>query len=226
MTATQTQYIHNVALSAGGLILLGKHMALSLGIQMSYQSGFFFTLKVRKVRVKVRVFGVQKSVSAKCLFPWSLAKGVYTMLITARQISLYITVHQSSSAVTFSSHSLVVMNFYQGLVLASQTKRMWKVHVLRELNNEATACIANSVVQDTTHPLSHHLTLLPFGHRFRPLRCRKAHFEKSQTPPAMTALNNRLSWKRLNVYWAYILSLSLYVIIEYGVWKWIPFVGQ
>lgn len=55
------------------------------------------------------------------------------------------------------------------------------------------ACIANSVVQDTTHPFSHHLTLLPSELRFRPLRFGKDHFEKTKTPPAITALNERLS---------------------------------
>lgn len=39
--------------------------------------------------------------------------------------------------------------------------------------------ISTSIAYDITHPLNHHLSLTPLGHRYRALRYRKAHFGKN-----------------------------------------------
>lgn len=65
---------------------------------------------------------------------------------------------------------------------------------LSELKYKAITRIAITIAQDATHPLNHHLDILPSGCRYRSLRCRRAHFGKSLLPAAIAAQNKATCW--------------------------------
>ncbi len=62
--------------------------------------------------------------------------------------------------------------------------------ILTELNLRAVTCLARAITVDPDHPLHPHFTLLPSGRRYRTLRWRRARFNKSFVPSAISALNN------------------------------------
>lgn len=62
---------------------------------------------------------------------------------------------------------------------------------LTELNEKSINRLANSIVQDTTHPLHKYITPLPSGRRYRTLKFRRARLGKSLIPAAIAALNSR-----------------------------------
>ena len=65
---------------------------------------------------------------------------------------------------------------------------------LTELNEKSINRLANSIVQDTTHPLHKYITPLPSGRRYRTLKFRRARLGKSLIPAAIAALNSRPRW--------------------------------
>ena len=62
---------------------------------------------------------------------------------------------------------------------------------LTELNNRSITRLANTIVQDITHPLNQYIIPLPSGRRYRTTRFRRARFGKSLIPAAIAALNSR-----------------------------------
>ena len=62
---------------------------------------------------------------------------------------------------------------------------------LTELNNRSITRIANSIAQDTSHPLNKYINLLPSGRRYRTLKFNRARFRKSLVPAAIEVLNSR-----------------------------------
>lgn len=80
---------------------------------------------------------------------------------------------------------------------------------LSELNNKAIARIVISIAQDITHPLNHNFTLMPSGHWYKALWCRRACFWKSLIPAVIATLNINPHWTGLSVF----CCLSSYVVV-------------
>lgn len=90
--------------------------------------------------------------------------------------------------------------FYTMLSVSNRNKLLRISHIaskiirsptpnISELNIEAIARLARSIVSDTEHPLHNFFQLLPSGRRYRTLKYRRVRFNKSFVPTAISILN-------------------------------------